>query len=427
METKWSQTFDALGPGSYRVDDMVCMDDDIYVAGTFLSPDGAAACFVANYSDKGEILWYNTLGEPGAASIMARKILCVPVTDQAVVSRTDIYVLYHISRSETDQSVELARFDSLGDILWQKTILAHPGPVTGVLLPDNKGHIYVAGCHRNFENRPTIYIGRYDDTGTTSWFTTYYNELIDYDRIDFDVLQTGEPVAAGTMKDRSGMFCMRFSGEGQFTGITEHFESSAQCELTTLAVGSEDQVYMVGTVYGEATGSDILTIAIDRDGVKTWTQRFDGTAQRNDIAKTVAVDESSHVYVCGSSENASGVRSITTIKYGADGTVKWIATLGETRPAEPLFVHPSRLLAPGKTGTGYFYIAGMVDVNAAIVRCNRNGVYSAYREHGIKGKKTRPTAISGTCMALECLNHEHAEARIVKFGPSTLLGVARWD
>ena len=427
METKWSRTFDALGPGSYRIDDMVCMDENIYAAGTFLDAEGAAACFVANYSNKGKIIWHNTLGEPGAASITAKRILCVPVTNEAVVSRTDIYVLYQTVRSETDQSVGLAKFGSLGDMLWQKTIMTHAGPVTGALLPDNKGNLYVAGCHRDPENRPTIYIGKYDDAGTTSWFTTYYNELIDYDRIDFDALETGEPVAAGTMKDRSGMFCMRFSDDGQFTGMTEHVESSEQCELASFAVGSRDEIYLAGTVYGAATGSDILTIAIDRDGVKTWVRRFDGTAQRNDVAKAVAVDESSHVYVCGSSENASGLRSITTVKYDADGTVAWIATLGEMRPAEPLFVYPSRLLAAGKSGTSYFYVAGMVDDNAAIVRCNHNGVYSAYREHGIRGGKTRPTAISGTCMALECLTDGHTEARIVKFGPSAVLGIARWD
>ena len=427
METKWSRTFDALGPGSYRVDDMVCMRDDIYVTGTFLSAEGVAASFVAKYDEKGEIIWHNTVGEPGAKSVTAKKVLCVPVTDEAVVSRTDIYVLYQIVRSETDQSVVLAKFDSLGDMLWQKTILTHPGPVTGALLPDNKGNLYVAGCHRDANSRPTIYIGKYDDAGTTSWFTTYYNELIDYDRIDFDALQTGEPVAAGTLKDRSGIFCMWFSTDGQVKGITEHVESSAQCELATFTVGPRDEVYLAGTVYGAATGKDILVVAFEDGSGKKWARRFDGTAQRNDVAKAVAVDESSHVYVCGSSENASGLPSITTVKYDTDGTIAWIATLGETRPAEPLFVHPSRLLAPGKSGTGYFYIAGKVDDNAVIVRCNRNGVYSAYREHGIKDEKTWPTAISGTCMALECLTDDHTDARIVKFGPSALLGVARWD
>jgi hypothetical protein len=427
LEPKWASKFDALGPGHYRINSISCTKGEICLTGTFRPDEGGSKCFTAMYNSDGVLEWYNTLETPESEAAEGIAVIAARAQTELLTLQTDIHVLAHVRDKDMQQRVILIKYDSLGNAQWQNTVTTHDGSLTSAMLSDFEGNFYVAGCERDVESRPTFFIGKYDESGRTLWFTKYYNELIDYEEIRIDMAQPGYLVVAGVMKNTGEFFYMRYGSAGQFLGITLYDNDHANFGIAGIEAGPDGRVYIAGTVTNTETDSDFLTVAYDRDDSLLWAKQYDGAAHKNDHATTIAVDESLNVYVCGSSESEEGVSAVVTVKYDETGDIAWIAALEERLPAEPIFIDPSYIYMTRKSEPAHVYIAAVIENDAAILKCNLNGYYSAYRKHGVRGKKTLPTALSGTCMALQCDAQGTSEAHLVKFGPSTVLGIARWD
>jgi hypothetical protein len=80
-------------------------------------------------------------------------------------------------------------------------------------------------------------------------------------------------------------------------------------------------VYVTGRSQGVGTGADYATVAYDPSGNQLWEARYNGPANRDDIALAIAVDASSgNVYVTGQSQGLS-----TTVAYDSGGNQLWVA------------------------------------------------------------------------------------------------------
>ena len=68
------------------------------------------------------------------------------------------------------------------------------------------------------------------------------------------------------------------------------------------------------------TGSAYINSQVNQD----WVARYNGTGNRNDVAQSVAVDNSGNVYVTGWSTNNLQYTEYTTIKYNSSGVQQWL-------------------------------------------------------------------------------------------------------
>ncbi|MBE0433503.1 hypothetical protein IBX73_08565, partial [candidate division WOR-3 bacterium] len=248
MRTKWTTTFDALGPGNYRIEGISCIRDAIYVTGTFQPETGRARCFTAKYDSDGTLMWHDTVEAPEIGHTRGRAVIAVPGQDETLAAHTDIYVLAQAygEHEGARQQVILKKYDSTGNIQWLHTLTDHDGPLTSTLLSDAEGNVYVAGCERDQADMPTLYIGKYDESGKTSWFAKYYNELVDYDELKFDI-RTRQPasiVAAGVLKPAAELFYLRCDGYGMLQRITRYTGGDGAIELAGVVAGSDGGVYL---------------------------------------------------------------------------------------------------------------------------------------------------------------------------------------
>jgi len=105
-------------------------------------------------------------------------------------------------------------------------------------------------------------------------------------------------------------------------------------------------VYVTGNSTGEGTSWDIATIKYDPLGNEEWVSRFNNLDSTLDRPNALVVDDSSNVYVTGS----SGSLGMLTLKYNANGVLQWSSSYmsGSLSTSRDVAIDDS----------GYVYITG---------------------------------------------------------------------
>jgi hypothetical protein len=74
-------------------------------------------------------------------------------------------------------------------------------------------------------------------------------------------------------------------------------------------------VIVTGYSTNSASGYDYATIKYSSAGVPLWTNRYNGPANADDLAKALAVDHSGNVIVAGHSMGSGSDYDFATVKY----------------------------------------------------------------------------------------------------------------
>ena len=81
---------------------------------------------------------------------------------------------------------------------------------------------------------------------------------------------------------------------------------------------------MTGQSQGIGTGVDYATIKYNSAGAEQWVNRYNGSANSADAAFALALDHSGNIYVTGFSSETLTSRDYATIKYNAEGIEQWV-------------------------------------------------------------------------------------------------------
>ncbi len=84
------------------------------------------------------------------------------------------------------------------------------------------------------------------------------------------------------------------------------------------------KIYVCGTILGNGSGYDYITIQYTTGGSQGWTNTYSGTGNGDDIANHVEVDASGNVYVTGQSWNGNDF-DYATVKYNPSGQQQWVS------------------------------------------------------------------------------------------------------
>lgn len=426
METKWTRKIDALGPGNYVVNSISSTKNEIYVIGTYWQGQKDSRCFTAKYHTDGSLDWFSTFESPGIKQATGIKIVASTPSAEQLEAKNKFYTLVQTTDMNGHQSVVLAGYDTLRNVDWQNIVISSEGTLDAKLLSDHVGNLYVAGWERNGEDRSSIYVGKYNEAGDVIWFTKYYNEELNFSDLQYDMMRSDCLLIAGVLNPSGELFYIRYDASGQSMGYTTH-EGLRVNELSSVKIDPEGNVYIAANINDPEHGEDYVTIVYDGDDNLRWTSQYDAAAHRNDRPKAIAVDESLNVYVGGMSENEQGMPVITVVKYDSTGSVIWVAELPRKETAGLFMIEPRYIPLGRYDNARDLYITGTTGNKAFIARCNLDGVFSWSDEYGQSGMITRPTAMSGHILAFQNTEDGQSHARIMKFGPSMIVGLARWD
>ncbi|HYF31063.1 MAG TPA: SBBP repeat-containing protein [Chitinophagaceae bacterium] len=150
---------------------------------------------------------------------------------------------------------------------------------------------------------------------------------------------------------------IKYSPDGTERWVQRYNFSNKNDEAKSLALDASGNVYITGSsATGSANQLDCATIKYNPDGAFLWVQRFAGVAGTHDAGKSIAVDGSGNAYVAGYSYTSSGVGDVLAIKYIPSGAAQWIAFYDAGSGAHDI------ANAMALDGNGNMYIAAQTNI-----------------------------------------------------------------
>ena len=201
---------------------------------------------------------------------------------------------------------------------------------------DNFGNVYVTGESDYDINRLNYTTIKYDSNGRELWTAVYngpgnFNDSARAIALDAlgNVYVTG--YSYGGEETREDYATIKYSPSGHRIWVARYAGPSsppysAYDIATDIAVNASGDVYVTGYSDGGATLYDYATVKYNSNGVKQWEARYNGVMDRYDYAQALNVDRFGSVYVTGYSENLGTRQDYVTVKYDSAGEELWIAT-----------------------------------------------------------------------------------------------------
>lgn len=244
--------------------------------------------------------------------------------DQPTDIIMDRYNNIYVAGLTGDESLVI-KYNPIGDTLWIRkyTEAGFRFPVTSIDI-DTKNNVYIGGLKGNISNGTQNYFAmKYDSTGFFKWVTSYnLNVLAVLNKVkvdlNFNVFITGQNL-------NGRILTIKYDSNGveQWQRV---FSSPVTGGDRATDMGIDNFGNIILTGYGSGVGAgnfDYVIIKYNTSGDSLWVKRFNGAANDNDEAYSLALDDSNNIYVTGRSISAGVSWDYLTIKYSSLGAQLW--------------------------------------------------------------------------------------------------------
>jgi len=261
------------------------------------------------------------------------------------------------------------KYDSLGNELW---VARYDGPVNEEdraysLALDNSGNVYVTGCSKGSAllgtnmDYATI---KYDSRGNELWVARYDGPGNEKDRAyslaldnSGNVYVTGCSKGSALLGTNMDYATIKYDSRGNELWVARYDgPGNEEDRAYSLAVDNSSNVYVTGESVGSGINSDYATVKYDSLGNELWVVRYDGPGNEEDRAYSLVLDNSGNVYVTGCSKGSTLLGTnmdYATIKYDSRGNELWV-----TRYDGPGIISLDRAYSLALDNSGNVYVTG---------------------------------------------------------------------
>lgn len=273
-ELVWDRTWGAANFVDYGSSIIQTTDGGYAVAG-YTSSYGAGEgdMFIAKYSSSGDLLWSKTWGSDDTEHTYS----IIQSTDggYVVTGSTQIY------SSTTSDDAYIVKFDSNGDVEWDRTWGSGPYDCgIDVLEVESGGYLVVGNTRRyNTTQSNDMFVAKYTSDGDLSWSTTWGGTDAEY---GYSVIQaedgfvvTGltESFGAGSNAD---MFLAKLNSSGFVEDVRTWSGSSIEWGTSISAVVGGGYV-ITGRTKSYGSGNyDMFITKFDSSLNHSWSKTFGG-------------------------------------------------------------------------------------------------------------------------------------------------------
>jgi len=322
-ETVWTRTYS--GPSNdLDAAEALVLDDNgnLYVTGHSTGLGSSFDYSTIKYSPAGDTFWVRRYDGPGSSFDYATFIL---VDDSG-----QVYVTGHSLGSETLYDFATIKYAPSGETLW---VRRYNGSGNGddqasALSIDDSGNVYVTGSSWEGSVRSDFCTIKYSSAGETLWVRKYNGAGNGDDRATaIKVDSSGQVHVTGSNWNGSSfdITTIKYSPSGDTLWV-RIFNDSADLDeqASALALDDSGNVYVTGTKQGAFGNNDYLLLKYSPSGNLVWLRSYNGPADSEDVPQALAIDPGGNVYVTGYSEGGSSSSDYATVKYSPLGQLLWV-------------------------------------------------------------------------------------------------------
>ncbi len=297
---------------------------NIYVTGKTESfGAGGSDVFLLKYSPSGSLVWQRTWG--GNVTDVGRSV--------AVDASGSIYVTGSTFSfaGGLNEDAFLLKFNSTGDLQWEKTWGASKADFGLSVAVDSTGAAYVTGSTSSFgAGGEDTFLLKFNSTGDLVWQRTWGGSKVDEAFAVAAYSSSNIYVAGSTASFGAGAkdaLLLKFDSAGNLLW-QRIWGGSANDTAHGLALDSSGNVYLTGFTNSWGAGSsDVFLLKFDPSGNLVWQKTWGGIDF--DDGRGVAVDASGRVYVTGITTSfGAGRDDVLLLKFDASGRLTGQTTWG---------------------------------------------------------------------------------------------------
>ncbi|OQP40437.1 hypothetical protein A4D02_16115 [Niastella koreensis] len=266
-------------------------------------------------------------------------------TAQAIDEKGNVYVAGGAVGTAPNRDYTTIKYNTAGVLQWKARYSSPAGgdSYPSAIAVDKKGNVYVTGYSAGVGSGEDYATVKYNAAGVQQWVARYNGPagsddgaaalLVDNDG---NVYVTGSSMGKGTLEDYA---TIKYGPNGVAKWISRYNGPANSTDWpAALVLDRNGNVLVTGQSVGKNSGLDYATIKYNSSGVQKWVARFNGKANDEDYAASVAVDKGGNVYVTGTTYSGYipddpfdlPLLDIATIKYNAAGAQQWVAIHDET-------------------------------------------------------------------------------------------------
>ncbi len=302
---------------------------DVIVAGSTINAIGNDYdILLVLYNSKGDLQWMQQwdggYGNDGAVAMV-------------IDGNENIF----ITGIETDASgltnVITQKYDVNGSLQWSSswddTYNLADG---GADLQLDSGNVYVTGFAMNNSGNTDFATIKYNSSGTFKWARTYdYSSHLNDGGFKIMVNSAHKVFVTGGIQTGASTYkcaVIEYSNGGGYVTITVSGSTSTSYVdiVNDVATDATKHIYIAGGVKINYHGYDYCVIKLDSLLNIVWEKHYNTNDSLDDVAKSLAVDDTGNVYVTGFTTSATQQKNYTTQKYNSSGTLKWTTNFNDS-------------------------------------------------------------------------------------------------
>jgi hypothetical protein len=242
------------------------------------------------------------------------------------------YISYYISEDSSDYCT--IKYDkTTGDTLWlRKYDGANKCDQAYAIALDDSGNVYVTGKSKVDVNGFDYLTIKYSPDGVQRWTARYNNSNGNGWDMAYALAvdNNGNVYVTGSSYDLNTYYdcvTIKYNSAGVQQWVRRYsYQGNQSDEGDAIAVDAAGNVYVAGRSISSTTSWDYVTIKYNTSGTLQWAKRYNGTANYDDQATGIKLDQVGNIYVTGKSGIAAFYYQYATVKYLSDGTQDWVRT-----------------------------------------------------------------------------------------------------